>query len=134
MCNLPGGVVPWTDTGRGRRCQRCVAAVGELPVECEEFLAAVTGVTYRQLDFWTKRGWLRANNPNCGSGRTRMWPVSEIQVAKVMAVLTDPGPEGAGMSPEKAAVAARNSGLVGQGIRVVVDRPDVQLGVLGGAG
>src|SRR5690606_4903181 len=39
------------------------------------------GVTYRMLDYWTTTGVLRCDNPSPGSGRRRLWPESEIEVA-----------------------------------------------------
>lgn len=43
-----------------------------------------TGISYRQLDHWVRRGWLRPGNANAGSGTTRLWPDSEFRVAVLM--------------------------------------------------
>lgn len=40
------------------------------------------GLTYRQLDYWTRRGLLHPENgPTPGSGRRRRWSVNELAVA-----------------------------------------------------
>jgi DNA-binding transcriptional MerR regulator len=50
------------------------------------------GISYRQLDFWTRQGYLRpvtAVNP--GTGRSRGYPESEVLVAIRMAALMAAG-------------------------------------------
>lgn len=49
------------------------------------------GLTYRQLDHWTRRRYLRAHNPGAGTGHTRLWPRREADVADIMLRLTDAG-------------------------------------------
>lgn len=49
------------------------------------------GLTYRQLDYWTRVGHLNADDPTPGSGRRRHWPQSEIAVAARMARLIAAG-------------------------------------------
>lgn len=44
-------------------------------------LAEHAGVTYRQLDHWTRLGYLHPSNPNCGTGRHREYPPSEVRLA-----------------------------------------------------
>lgn len=46
-------------------------------------VAAAAGITYRQLDYWSTRGYVDAP-PREGSGRARAW--TEDQVADVVAV------------------------------------------------
>jgi hypothetical protein len=48
-------------------------------------------LTYRQLDHWTKRGWLRAEQPGQGSGYHRTWSREERAVAMLMLRFTDAG-------------------------------------------
>lgn len=83
-------------------------------VGVDAFLAV--GLSYRRLDNWTRRGWLRALNPGVGSGRVRHWPASELEVARTMLVLT-----GAGVDPSAAARAARDGGRLAPGVTVTVD-------------
>lgn len=63
---------------------------GELPA----------GLTYRQLDYWSTRGYLRVGSP--GSGRPRSYPESERQVAIWMFRLIQ-----AGFTTQAAAEIAR---------------------------
>ena len=53
-------------------------------------VAERTGASYRQLDEWTKQGYL---NPvgGVGSGHARDWPAEEIRVADEMGWLTRGG-------------------------------------------
>jgi hypothetical protein len=115
-------VVPWRDTGRGRRCEKCISVVTEAPVSYREITEAVPGLTYRTLDYWTRSGYLQAANPGCGSGRRRSWPASEVEVAQLMHVLVS-----AGLEPSGAATAARNGGVLAPGVRVVVDVDGLRL-------
>jgi DNA-binding transcriptional MerR regulator len=78
-------------------------------------LVQVSGATFRQLDHWCRKGWLRPEGGE-GTGNFRDFPGDEISVAKVMARLVD-----AGVSPEAAHRAARNSGELAPGVRVDVD-------------
>lgn len=73
-----------------------------------------TGVTYRQLDHWVRRGFLRPARALPGSGVTRLWSSAELKVARRMALLVD-----AGLTPETAERAARNGGVIAAGVRVV---------------
>lgn len=61
---------------------------------------ALTGATQRQLDYWTRRGWLYGSRP--GSGRTRQWPEPEVAVGRLMVRLIR-----AGLTTETAAATAR---------------------------
>lgn len=58
--------------------------------------------TYRQIDWWIRRGYLLPDNPNPGSGAARIWTNDELGVLRRMALLVK-----AGLSPEIAAKAAR---------------------------
>jgi hypothetical protein len=49
------------------------------------------GLTPRQADHWTRKGWLRADNAECGSGRARTWPDGEVAIATLMVRLTSAG-------------------------------------------
>jgi hypothetical protein len=78
-------------------------------------LCQVSGATFRQLDHWSRRGWLHPIG-GIGTGYSRDWPADEVRVAKVMARLVN-----AGVSPEAAARAARCGGELAPGVRVDVD-------------
>lgn len=66
------------------------------------FVDADLGATYRQLDYWIRKGYLRPDGAGSGQGSKRTWPRSEAQIARLMARLT-----AAGMEPIAAASAAR---------------------------
>jgi len=72
------------------------------------------GITYRQLDFWSRAGHLVPDNPDPGSGTPRTWPPQELEIARRMGKLT-----GAGIPPSLAAKFAREDwprGEIGDGI------------------
>lgn len=75
---------------------------------------SIEGVTYRQLDYWVRRGWLRLP-PSLGSGVWRQWPEDEICVAKTMARLVN-----AGITPAVAARIARGEQEIAPGVKVLV--------------
>lgn len=52
------------------------------------------GVTYRQLDHWTRAGYLHPTNGETpGSGKPRDWPADELRVAGIIAELRALGVE-----------------------------------------
>ncbi|MGW4791191.1 MerR family transcriptional regulator [Nonomuraea sp. NPDC004297] len=59
------------------------------------------GLTYRRLDHWTRAGYLHPAHAG-GTGHTREWPQTELQVADLMRRLVD-----AGLTVDVAALAAR---------------------------
>lgn len=71
------------------------------------------GMTFRQLDWWCRQGWIRADNPDPGSGKRRSFPPGEVEVAATMTALVK-----AGVSASAAHRAARNGGLLAPGVRV----------------
>lgn len=74
------------------------------------------GLSYRQLDFWVRKGYLQPVRSGLGRGHDRMFPASEVRVAAEMAALVS-----AGLSPAVAHHAVRNGGELAPGVRVVVD-------------
>lgn len=69
----------------------------------DEFLEACPGLTYRRLDHWTRKGYLRPRErPRDTSGYVRCWAPGEVPVAAVMMALT-----AAGFLPDTAAQVAR---------------------------
>lgn len=81
----------------------------------QQMCDAAPGLTPRMLDHWTRRGWIHADNPHCGSGRARRWPDHAAGYVAAMIRLVH-----AGLHPEAASRAARGQPLA-DGIRVVVE-------------
>lgn len=54
-------------------------------------LAEHAGITYRQVDWWTRSGLIRPDNPDCGSGRHRRYPPEEVRAAERIAGLVRAG-------------------------------------------
>jgi DNA-binding transcriptional MerR regulator len=50
-------------------------------------------LSYRQLDYWSRSGYLRPVQAKPGSGTDRAWPEAEIRVANMMARLLTAGLE-----------------------------------------
>jgi DNA-binding transcriptional MerR regulator len=65
-------------------------------------LAAAVGVTYRQIDYWTRRGFVRPYVMDPGNGHPRDYPPSEIRIARDLAALV-----AAGVTVETAHAIAR---------------------------
>lgn len=77
---------------------------------------ADAGLTYRQLDYWTNKGYLYSTNSGCGSGHERHWPDSELRVAATMRRLVE-----AGLTVKAAHTVARGGSELAPGVRVLVD-------------
>lgn len=73
----------------------------------------IEGVSYRQLDYWCRRGWLRPGNGGAGSGSVRHWPEAELDVAEKMSRLV-----AAGLTPAAAERVARGEPELAPGVRV----------------
>jgi hypothetical protein len=55
-------------------------------------LTIEAGITYRQLDFWTRCGHLTTvKKPTPGSGRPRVYPVDQVPLAREMGRLIRAG-------------------------------------------
>jgi hypothetical protein len=79
---------------------------------------AEVGVTYRQLNYWVNRGWLRPVQAARSSGVPRRWPLLELEIAKRIERLA-----AAGVAVDRAAVFARESwpaGEIAPGIRIEI--------------
>jgi len=48
-----------------------------------EAIAREVGLTYRQVDYWARLGYLRPEHAG-GSGNRRIWPPAELEVARQM--------------------------------------------------
>jgi DNA-binding transcriptional MerR regulator len=79
-------------------------------------LAAHVGVTYRQVDFWTRKGWLRPTNAAPGSGIGRVYPPAEVALAARMAALLK-----AGLAVQVAARVARGEAAAAETLRLVLE-------------
>lgn len=71
-------------------------------------LAAAAHITYRQVDFWTRAGYLRPTDGSPGSGYQRIYPPHELTVARLMAALVH-----AGLTAASAATHARDLATTG---------------------
>lgn len=71
-----------------------------------DLLLIRAGISYRQLDYWVRCGWLHPRQLG-GSGNPRDFSVDEERVLLRMARLVN-----AGMKPEEAAGLARRTNVV----------------------
>jgi hypothetical protein len=84
----------------------------------------LAGITYKQLDWWATRGYLKPDRQRPGalptSGNPRSWPPEELEIATRMGRLT-----AAGIPPPLAASFARTGwprGEIAPGIVLEVAR------------
>ncbi len=77
--------------------------------------SGAAGLSYRQLDYWARQGYLHPERDGDGSGHARQWSPEELAVAETMARLV-----AAGIPPATAVRVARGETEIGPGIRVVV--------------
>lgn len=114
LCGAVPASAQWAPAHDLLECRTCVehgrAGIGAL---VEAGL-----LTWRQADYWTRRGWLRPAVVSPGTGCARTWSVEELAVAGVMAGLV-----GLGFPPDLAHRVARFGGRVAPGVIVFVD-PD----------
>lgn len=99
---------------------------------CSKHTVFRLGITYRQLDYWVRKGYLRPEGEaSPGTGIARQWPAAELDIARRMGRLV-----AAGFPPERAAAFARNDwprGEIAPGIMVEVtadSNPPVTEGAL----
>lgn len=74
-----------------------------------------TGASYRQIDYWAQRGYLKPVQEKQGSGNNRSWPASEREIARIMMKLL-----GVGVELARAAQYARRA--------VETGAPEIDLG------
>jgi DNA-binding transcriptional MerR regulator len=84
----------------------------------KEQMLEASGLTYRQLDYWTRNGLLKCVKKTVGSGHTRKWLDGEVHVARAMCLLTE-----AGVAPDAANRAVRNDGWLSSAVRVSIHLP-----------
>lgn len=85
-----------------------------------QMIGRIPGLTYRQLDSWCTKGYLRPDIQSPGSGYARDFDHTEFAVAERMARLV-----AAGVLPAAAAVIARGRSELAPGITVRVERPSL---------
>jgi DNA-binding transcriptional MerR regulator len=85
-------------------------------------LTQMTGTTYRQLDYWERKGYITA--PGGGSGVPREWDRTELAVATTMALLVQ-----SGLQVAVAAKAARE--IVDSGYPTTRIAPGITITVAG---
>lgn len=80
-------------------------------------LCELLGCTYRQLDHWTRRGYVPALDPCPGTGIGRVYPLEAIAVAGALAAFIRAGCMPAAAARYAAAVPAEvdRSNAVGDG-------------------
>ena len=49
------------------------------------------GISYRQLDYWTRHEYLKSDAPAPGTGVPRTWPLDELAVAGLLVRLLEAG-------------------------------------------
>lgn len=79
-------------------------------------LRSVSGISYRQLDHWVDRGYLRPANQVTGTGNFRRFTADEMRVAVTMARLV-----AAGLTVAAAHRVARGETELAPGVRVLVE-------------
>lgn len=119
LCGRFAAAIEWLgdDADEAVRCAAC-ASVPDGHLTHHDMCDA-SGITYRQLDFWTRNDWLRPDVKDVGTGNRRTYPPAELAVVRVMAALTR-----AGMTPKAAERVARG-GQLAPGISVVVALPEL---------
>lgn len=117
---LPAGPLPTPTRGDHSGCPTVKpAAATQRHLDTPQMRAA-TGLTYRQLAYWSRHGNLRTiGTPTPGSGTPRIYPTTEVVIARRMRALTT-----LGVQPGEAARIARG-GWCAAGVQVVFD--DAQL-------
>lgn len=89
LCGKPVTSFAWRDTPAELvdRCRDCATN----PDHARPADFRTLGISYRQLDHWTRRRLVRSVNSGCGPGHHRTWPPSEYAVAARMAGLIRAG-------------------------------------------
>lgn len=81
-----------------------------------DYLVKRTGLTWRQIDYWTRQGYLRPDDEWArGTGNARVYPDEEMRVALRMRDLT-----GVGFTPKHAARLARGDSALMEKIEMTL--------------
>ena len=117
LCGFPVSAVTWAD-GQVEYDELTCSGCSIVPEgRVTHYDMTNMGITYRQLDHWVRRGYLKPDNLDGGSGHLRTFPIRELSVAWMMAKLT-----AAGVTPT-AARAARNGGWLTDRVKIAVTEP-----------
>jgi hypothetical protein len=119
-------VIEEASVPRARQCVTCGRGVYTEGLQvCSHCIPSELGITFKQFDHWSRKGYLRperrpqrSGRYHNGTGVPRRWPPAELEIARRMGRLT-----AAGLTPERAAVFARESwpsGEIAPGIRIEV--------------
>ena len=73
------------------------------------------GISYRQLDYWSRHHYLHANAATPGTGVPRTWPLGELAVAGRLVRLLD-----AGLVLQSALAVARGQTEPAPGVHVLI--------------
>jgi DNA-binding transcriptional MerR regulator len=119
---VPPVVSARDDGGVRDECLRAAAqvatAMDRRPHDASQMREA--GISYRRLDYWTTRGYLKADQAKPGTGSKRTWSPVELAVARLMVRLVDD----AGLNVEAAHRIARGTRELAPGITIIVaDEP-----------
>jgi hypothetical protein len=116
LCGLTISAYQWEHVDNIDEYPRC-GVCAAVPDGCltSKGVVAATGITYRQLDFWVRQGYLKPLLASKGSGIPRAFSPSEVDVAVRMARFV-----AAGVLPASANHAARHGGELVPGLRIVV--------------
>lgn len=83
--------------------------------------ADAAGITYRQLDYWTHRGYLKPVEINggnkSGTGNSRVFDKPEVLKARVLAALVNP----LNASVVADELARNGCALIGEGLMLTLD-------------
>lgn len=120
-CGCPLGPARTANTDDALlRCRRCTNIAAGAVQSAD--VVSDTGATYRQIDYWERRGYIHADPRPKGStsGTPRTWAAEELRVAREMALLVS-----VGVLPEAAHRAARHGGVLVPGVRIVIEAGQV---------
>lgn len=79
-------------------------------------MIAISGATARQIDHWTRCGYLVADEATPGPGYPRNWHIGELAVVRLLRRLTE-----AGLQPAVAAQVARGARELAPGIFIFIN-------------
>lgn len=115
LCGKPEPIGPKA-LPNTRRCSECLFVPPGHAMHLD-MTSPDVGLTYRQLDYWSRSGWLTADRPDPGQGYRRTWPPGEQTIARRMCLYV----RYAKLPPRIASIAARNDGHIAPGVRVLLD-------------
>jgi hypothetical protein len=97
-----------------------------LTYEANQVLRMCDGLTYRQLDHWTTRGFIKADEQHPGNGYERRWLYAETVIIRIGLGLIK-----VGFKPESALTLARRLRTEENPVTMkIADGLDIRIGVL----